>query len=137
MKILIDTNILLDVLCKRLKFYEESAKVLKLCEVNMIEGYISALTIPNIVYIMRKELDSKRVGELLDRISIIVSIADLKAVDLKKATNLNFNDYEDAVQSVCASRINADYIVTRNVKDFVGSKVKAVTPEVLLTEMLA
>ena len=71
MKVLIDTNIILDVLCKRQEFYEDSAKVFKLCEVKKIAGVISALSIPNIVYIMRKELDAEKIREILDSLSLI------------------------------------------------------------------
>ena len=59
-KVLIDTNIILDVLCKRPDFYEDSAKVFKLCEVRRISGVIASLTVPNIIYIPRKELDAEK-----------------------------------------------------------------------------
>ena len=132
MKALIDTNIILDVFCKRPDFYEDSAKVFKLCEVKRISGVISALSIPNIMYILRKELDAKKTKEILDNLSLIFSIADLKADDLKKAADMGFKDYEDAVQSACAARIKANYIITRNIRDFTMSKVAAIRPTELL-----
>lgn len=136
MKVLIDTNIILDVLCKRPDFYEDSARVFKLCEVKKISGVISALTIPNLVYILRKELNAEKIKEILDNLSLIFSIADLKADDLKKAADLEFKDYEDAVQSACAVRIKADYIITRNLRDFTMSKVMAIKPAELLERMV-
>ena len=132
MKVLIDTNIILDVLCKRPDFYKDSAKVFKLCEVKRISGVISALSIPNIMYILRKELDSEKTKEILDNLSLIFSIADLKADDLKKAADMEFKDFEDAVQSACAARIKANYIITRNIRDFTMSKVAAIKPTELL-----
>ena len=132
MKVLIDTNIILDVLCKRPDFYKDSAKVFKLCEVKRISGVISALSIPNIMYILRKELDSEKTKEILDNLSLIFSIADLKADDLKKAADMEFKDYEDAAQSACAARIKANYIITRNIGDFTMSKVAAIKPIELL-----
>lgn len=135
MRILIDTNIILDVLCKRPDFYENSAKVFKLCEIKKISGVASALSIPNIIYILRKELNAEKTKEILDNLMLIFDIADLRADDLKKAANMGFNDYEDALQSVCAFRIKADYIVTRNVKDFSSSKVTAVSPSELLSRI--
>lgn len=132
MKVLIDTNIILDVFCKRPDFYEDSAKVFKLCEVKRISGVISALSIPNIMYILRKELDAEKTKEILDNLSLIFSIADLKADDLKKAADMGFKDYEDAVQSACAARIKANYIITRNIRDFTMSKVAAIRPIELL-----
>ena len=132
MKVLIDTNIILDVLCKRPDFYKDSAKVFKLCEVKRISGVISALSIPKIMYILRKELDAEKTKEILDNLSLIFSIADLKADDLKKAADMQFKDYEDAVQSACAARIKANYIITRNIGDFTMSKVAAIKPIELL-----
>ena len=132
MKVLIDTNIILDVLCKRPAFYEDSAKIFKLCEVKKISGVISALSILNIMYILRKELDADKTREILDSLMLIFSVADLKADDLKKAADMRFKDYEDAIQSACATRIKANYIVTRNIKDFSESKVTAIKPAELL-----
>ena len=132
MKVLIDTNVILDVLCRREGFYENSVKVMKYCEVNKITGVISALTIPNIVYIMRKELDAKKTKDVIEKLQLIFTVADLKAGDINKALSMNFKDFEDALQSVCASRIKADYIVTRNIKDFLLSKVTAITPSELI-----
>lgn len=135
MKVLIDTNVILDVLCKREGFFEDADKIFKLCEVKKIEGYISALSISNLVYIMRKELDAEKIKEVLQQLSLIFKITDLKADDLKKAADMNFKDYEDALQSVCAVRLKANYIITRNIKDFTDSKVMAIKPSELLERL--
>ena len=132
MKVLIDTNVILDVLCKRPDFYEDSSEIFKLCEVKKISGIISALSVPNIMYILRKELEPDQIRKILEKLMLIFSVLDLTANDLTKATDLGFRDYEDAIQSVCAARIKANYIVTRNVKDFAESKVSAITPRALL-----
>lgn len=136
MKVLVDTNIILDVLCKRPDFYEDSAKVFKLCEVRKIMGVISALSVPNIVYIMRKELDMERIRKILDTLSLIFTIVDLKSEDLRKAAEMSFKDYEDAVQSACALRMKTDYIITRNSRDFAGSRVEAMTPSEFLRRLM-
>ena len=132
MKVLIDTNIILDVLCKRPGFYEDSANIFNLCEVGKISGVISALTVPNIIYILRKELDAEKTKEILDILFLIFSVADLKADDLRKAADMKFKDYEDAVQSACAARVKADYMITRNIRDFTESRVAAIKPAELL-----
>lgn len=132
MKILIDTNVILDVLCNRKDFAEDSLRVFKYCETNQITGYISALSIPNIVYIMRKELDSEKIKEILTVMTSIFTVVDLRGTDLIKAAVLDFSDYEDALQSVCASRTKVNYIVTRNIKDFKSSSVPAIKPSELL-----
>lgn len=131
MKILIDTNVILDVLCNRKEFVEDSLKVFKYCETNQIMGCISALSIPNIVYIMRKELDSERIKEILITLTSLFTVLDLRETDLIKAAELEFSDYEDALQSICASRAKANYIVTRNIKDFKNSTVPAIKPSEL------
>ena len=132
MKVLIDTNVVLDFLCKREGFYEDAARIMKYCEVNKITGVISALTIPNIVYIMRKELDAQKTRDVIEKLQLVFTIADLKSDDIKKALSMNFKDFEDALQSACASRIKADYIITRNIRDFINSKVTAIKPTELL-----
>ena len=132
MKVLIDTNVILDVLCARKEFFEDSSKVWKCCEINKIKGYTCALSIPNIVYILRKELLPEKTYEIISQLFLIFKVVDLRADDLKKAANLKFNDYEDAIQSICATRIKADFIVTRNIKDFINSKTAAIKPAELL-----
>ena len=132
MKILADTNVILDVLCNRSEFVEASSKVWKYCAVNQIEGYISALSVPNIVYIMRKELTPQKTKQLIQQITMIFKIVDLKSSDLKAAAEMFTSDYEDALQMCQANRIGADYIITRNIRDFKDSKVPALKPSELL-----
>lgn len=132
MKILIDTNVILDVLCSREKFLEDSSKIWKLCEVKKLDGYVSALSIPNIVYILRKELTPEKTQQIIDQLFIVFNIIDLKAEDLKEAAAMKPSDYEDALQMICASRIKADFIITRNIKDFMESKITAIKPSELL-----
>lgn len=132
MKVLIDTNVILDVLCDRKDFLESSLKVWKHCEVGQITGYVSALSIPNIIYILRKELDPEKTKEIIDKLFLIFHVADLKSDDLKKATNMKTTDFEDAVQMVCATRLKTDFIITRNIRDFKDSRVPAIKPSELL-----
>lgn len=81
---------------------------------------------------MHKELEPKRIKEILEQLSLIFEIVDLKADDLKRASALEFNDYEDAIQSVQANRVKANYIITRNIKDYNKSKVTAIKPSEFL-----
>ena len=99
-----------------------------MCETDLAEGYVSALTFANLVYVMRKELSSEKIKETLKSLSLIFHFEDLKASDITAAADLQWADFEDAIQSVTAERIGADHIITRNVKDFKGSQVLAFTP---------
>ncbi len=110
-------------------------RVFQCCEAQRMTGYISALSIPNIVYIMRKELDPERIKEILHTLTMVFSVVELREGDLLKAAELPFGDYEDAIQSVCAARVRADYIVTRNGKDFANSIVPAIAPIDLLERL--
>ncbi|MGN0482652.1 MAG: type II toxin-antitoxin system VapC family toxin [Lachnospiraceae bacterium] len=135
MKLLIDANILLDVLQKREPHYKDSALIWKLCETAQTEGYISALTFADLVYVMRKELDVEKIEEILKKMSLIFQFADLSGSDLTKAAEMHWEDFEDALQSATAERVHAEYIITRNVKDFVKSRVMALTPKEFLARL--
>lgn len=135
MKLLIDANILLDVLQNREPHVQASSVVWKLCETEKAKGYVSALTFANLVYIMRKELDPKKIEETLKALSLIFEFADFNVSDLTHAAELEWDDFEDAVQSVTAERVHADYIITRNVRDFAKSKEVAFTPSELIARI--
>ena len=135
MKLLIDANILLDVLQNREPHVQASSVVWKLCETEKAKGYVSALTFANLVYIMRKELDPKKIEETLKALSLIFEFADFNVSDLTHAAELEWDDFEDVVQSVTAERVHADYIITRNVMDFAKSKVVAFTPSELIARI--
>ena len=135
MKLLIDANILLDVLQNREPHVQASSVVWKLCETEKAKGYVSALTFANLVYIMRKELDPKKIEETLKALSLIFEFADFNVSDLTHAAELEWDDFEDAVQSVTAERVHADYIITRNVRDFAKSKVVSFTPSELIVRI--
>lgn len=128
MKLLIDANILLDVLQKREPHYRDSALIWKLCETEQAEGCVSALSIANLVYIMRKELSPETIEEVLGKLSLIFSIVELTPADIAKAAEMKWTDFEDALQAATAERIHAEAIITRNIRDFRKSRVIAFTP---------
>ena len=128
MKLLIDANIILDVLQKREPHYRDSAVIWKLCETEQTEGYVSALTIANLMYVMRKELDPERIEDVVNKLSLIFRIADLTAPEIARTAELKWPDFEDALQSATAERLHANCIITRNVRDFMKSRVTAFTP---------
>ena len=128
MRLLIDTNVVIDVLAKRADFYLDSLEVLHYCEVNKTEGFVSATSVTDIMYILRKHLEPEHLQETVKTMLTVVSVADVTKGDINNAFDLDMSDYEDAVQASCAKRIRADYIVTRNVKDFKNSPIQAVTP---------
>ncbi|MDA8234489.1 MAG: PIN domain-containing protein [Clostridia bacterium] len=126
MKILIDTNIILDVLAKRKPFYKSSANILRLSETEAVSGFITANSVTDIFFILRKHFtDKKELNDIMQKLLLIVDIADTLKSDIMQAFELEFNDYEDALQARCAKRIKAEYIITRNQTDV---SVKLCTP---------
>ena len=135
MVLLIDANIILDVLLNRPDYVKDSAMIWKLCETEQMKGYVSTLTFANLVYIMRKQLDPEKIEDVFHKLNLIFEFADFSVSDLTHAADLNWKDFEDVVQSVIAERILADYIITRNVRDFSKSRVMAFTPPELLARI--
>jgi len=130
MKLLLDTNILIDILQKRRSFYNFSAIVVSACQNSVVSGSMSAQSISDIFYILRKELSYSERKLLIKKLSDNIEIL---AIDKEKITNAlnndDFVDFEDCLQSECAAEFQADYIITRNIKHFTHSLVPAITPE--------
>ena len=135
MKLLIDANILLDVLQKREPHFGASALIWKLCETGQAQGCVSGLSIANLVYVMRRELTAGQVRDVLEKLALIFDVVDLTAADIERAAQAMWSDFEDALQSAAADRIAADYIITRNVRDFKKSRVPAITPSEYITKL--
>jgi predicted nucleic acid-binding protein len=133
MKILIDTNILLDVLLSRQPYYQDAAKIIVLSEKEIIEGYVSASAITDVYYITQKSYkDKQRTNDSLKKILEIISVATITGNNIYQALDLEWDDFEDSVQYIVGESISADYIITRNVDDFNNSTIKIVTPEQFL-----
>ena len=135
MVLLIDTNVVLDVLLNRPEFVKASSMIWKICETEQAKGYISALTYANMMYVMRKQLTSEQIEEVFCKLNLIFEFADFSSAVLERAVNMKWKDFEDAVQSATAVSVHADYIITRNLKDFTQSKVMAFTPAELLARI--
>lgn len=94
---------------------------------------MAAHSVPNMFYILRKAMSAEARREVLLNLCSILAIEDIDSVKVIAALkNSAFTDLEDCLQSSCAGKIKADYIVTRNIKDFINSEIPAVLPEVFL-----
>nr|AGS53947.1 PIN domain protein [uncultured bacterium contig00109] len=132
MKILVDANIALDVLLQRQSFYVSATKVLGLSK-GGIELFISASTITDIYYIVRRGLKSKETAiALLKNLLTSVDIAAVTGSEIRQAIDLEWSDFEDAVQYATGENIAVDYIVTRNTSDYTSAALPVVTPDELL-----
>jgi len=137
MIILIDTNVILDCLIPRQPFEDNANKILQLCFEQKCTGYIAALSVTNIFYILRKQFSIIERKKLLLSLCEFIEIAGIqKKLVFDALKNDNLNDLEDCLQIECAGMIKAEYIVTRNVVDFKDSPVPAVLPEDFIKKMI-
>ena len=133
MRLLIDTNVILDVLLRREPFCTMAEKVLSLPKNTGVEKYFSASAVTDVYYIAYRQIKNREVvRELLGRVLQTVKIATVTAEDIRAAFALNWKDFEDAVQYSVAKTNHFDGIVTRNMEGFdADDEVKIFTPEEL------
>ena len=128
MKVLIDTNVIIDFLIKRKPFYDASKEVLMKCTHEDIEGFVAMHTISNLWYILRNE-DIEVRKRCLKIICLALTVCFTTHDEVYNVIKSNnFNDLEDGLQEACAYINKVDYIVTRNTKDFKNSRIRALTP---------
>ncbi len=129
---LINTNVVIDFLATREPFCEASSSVIAKCANGEMAGYIALHSISNLWYILRKTPEDKRRKWLSD-ICECLWVAGASHEEVVKAIRMEeFMDFEDCLQDRCAEGVGADFIITRNVKDFGNSAVPAVSPEQFL-----
>ncbi|MCW3489760.1 type II toxin-antitoxin system VapC family toxin [Dethiobacter alkaliphilus] len=127
MKILIDTNIILDVLLNRQPFVEKSARLFELAEKEKLEAFITSNSVTDIVYILRKAYGMEEIRNYLLIMFSFIKILNVAANDVVSALKMDVKDFEDAIIMQCAKQNGMDIIVSRNKKDFAGSPVKCLT----------
>ena len=134
MKIFIDTNILLDVFQNRVPYVDDSIQIWALAESRKAEVFISAISFNNIFYIMRKHEGMNSAQRALEVLNSNFSMVPLVQNIIGKAIMAKMPDFEDAIQFFSALSIEADCIVTRNVKDFPADILPILTPDAFLTQ---
>jgi predicted nucleic acid-binding protein len=129
MKVLIDTNVVLDVLINNSAFFANSKKIFDFAEQKQITGFISASAITDIFYIAQRKLGKKVIKEAIKKVLQIFFPATVTDNHIYQALDLEWDDFEDSVQYVVGEGLATDYIVTRNTKDFTFGSIPPVTPE--------
>jgi predicted nucleic acid-binding protein len=133
-KVLIDTNIIVDVALDRDPFFTDSEQVVRLVEQQQIEGYISASTFSDFYYIIRKAKGHNWTLQFLQRMATLCQVATVNQAVISMAVTANFRDFEDAIQYSTAVVNQLDAIVTRNPQDFPVTTPRIMTPEQLIQE---
>jgi predicted nucleic acid-binding protein len=130
MKLLIDTNVILDACLRREPWHKNAEKLILACAEEKIVGCLTASSVTDIYYILNQELRStERAKQSLLTIITLLDVLDVTGTDCAKAFELPLSDYEDALLAYCAKRHKVDRIVSRNPKHFAGSPVPVVSPE--------
>ena len=136
MKVLVDTNIILDALLHRDPFYEDSRAVYELVEQGQIIGCVSSSAVTDVFYIAYKELkDSNKVYSLIDDIARLFTIVPVLESTIKAALALRWEDFEDAVQFTAARESGAEYIITRNMSGYETAALHCVSPGAFIASL--
>jgi predicted nucleic acid-binding protein len=131
LKIVFDTNIVLDVLLIRELYAQISINLFDAVVSKEIEGYLCATTITTIDYLVAKRQDKQRARELVRRLLELFSVTEVNEAVLVKAVNSDFSDFEDAVLYQASCYAGVDSIVTRNGKDFKTALLPIYSPDEL------
>ena len=134
-RLLIDTNIVIDLLSKRDKFYEDAADLFSRADKKELELSISSLTFANTNYILSKLKSSKEAREILRKFKVLVELLSLddKITELALSDD-SFQDFEDGLQYYSAIENQIDVIITRNKKHFKNSKIPVLTAKEFLAQ---
>jgi len=126
-QILLDTNIVLDLLARRMPFYNDAAELFSLADKKTIRLSLSSLSLANIHCVLKKLKPEQEARNIIRNFKILVQVLSLdnKIVDL--ALNSDFKDFEDAIQYFTAIENDKELIVTRNMSGYRESKIPVMT----------
>lgn len=133
-KVLVDSNILIDFMFHREPFYNNSNKIISLCENKKIKGYLTTSILMDLHYIFKKNSHSKSTADTaIADIMNVFEVINVEDKDIKNSIKNERKDFKDGVIESCAIRNKLNYIVTRNETDFENKGIKVVSPEKALT----
>ncbi len=135
MKVLIDTNIVLDLLLEREPFVEDATALFEMVEMIRIQGYIAATTVTNVFYIVRKAQGRDTALLSVSRILTGLELCCVDRLTIQQALITNLKDFEDGVQFACATLNRLDAIVTRDISDFSSVSLPVLSIQELLSQV--
>ena len=128
MRVLLDTDVILDVFLKREPFAEAAAELWRANEQGLYEGYVSAITPVNLFYVARKIKDATVAHAAVTELLVAFHVCPIDRLTLQSALALSFRDYEDAVQHASAAASQLDAIVTRDAQDYAQATLPILSP---------
>ena len=134
-KILVDSDVILDLMLERDMFFNPAAELFNLIEKKKIKASVSSLHFSNLHYIIRKVKSNELAKSVLRKLAIIVNILSIDEKTIELALESDFPDFEDAIQYYACLDNDIDVIVTRNKKDFKSGKLPVMTAEEYLAAL--
>jgi predicted nucleic acid-binding protein len=128
-KIFVDTDIIYDLLANRESFYQAAAKLFTLSDEGTIDISISALSMPNLHYLISKQLSNEQAKQIMRKLKLLVNVVPLTEKIIDLALNSEFIDFEDAIQHYSAIEGDCDLLLTRNLKDFKKAQLPVMTAQ--------
>lgn len=125
MRLLLDINVVLDVVLARSPWGREASRLLGEIELGRATGFLAGHTVTTVHYVAEKNLGRQATRAAILELLRILEIVPVEKADLYQAAALGWKDFEDAVQAVCALKVDAQYVVTRDEKDFEGFSIPA------------
>ena len=130
MKILLDTNIIIDALASREPWNKSAEKIFLMGANHIVDLYITASSATDIYYLLRKFVkDTAQSKQIMGKLYSLIGILDVTAENCIEALASSISDYEDAVLEKVALSKSMDYIVTRNTKDYQKGTMKVILPD--------
>ena len=126
--VLLDLNVVLDVLQKREPHYAASAQVWAFVETGRLQGWVAAHSVTTLFYLLTQQVGSPRAQEAIQDLVSVFGIASIDEKVILDALAFGWKDFEDAVQMAAAATADAEYLITRNPKDFKGGPVATLQP---------
>ena len=137
MKVLFDTNVVLDVLLARGPHAAVAARLFALVDSERIDGAVCATTVTTVAYVATKAVGGKQAQKLLRQLLDLFAVAGVGRQVLEGALRLDFEDVEDAVIHEAARAWGAAGIVTRSGRDFARASLPVFDPAELLAAVTA
>ena len=140
MKVLLDTNVILDVLQKRDPWFEDAKKIFLAIAEKHIVGCVTAKEVADIHFFSRKQFSGEentdeKARKIISGILALFETIDTMGLDCQDALGIQNNDYEDAVMIAGARRAGVDWIITRDTEHFNTSPVPVCTPSEFVRRM--
>jgi predicted nucleic-acid-binding protein len=132
LRLLLDINVLVDLLQHRGAFASPAARLFGAVEMKRAKGYVAGHTITTAYYLLRRGKPAPIAESAILTLLRVLEVVPVEREDMIRALALGWNDFEDAAQAVCASKVGADFIITRDLHDFHGSTVPAREPSFVL-----